>query len=1309
MLTAFTARPIVELKARDKSRIESLVAYGDRLLVGLHTGVLRIYRVPEPEPESEPDAGPEATPAAEATATAKSVDSPKTKAPAALLLREVEKFAPRAIEQLAIIKEANTLVALANYAVSLHDLRSFAPLPGAHPLPGTKNATAFAVTSNIVKDPATGIPEIVSRLAVAVKRRLLLWSWYASELSGDGAAAGGGGGGGGSGGGSHDADNVGGRAGAELAAGSEITLPETIRSLTWASATKVVVGMNAGYALVDVLTRTVEEMAGTAGTGGGGGGGGIGTGNSDASSGVSAAASRFGALGSASMGYMGLGNYMPKPLAAKLADGVVLLAKDVHTLFVTADAGRPLLDKRPIPWPTAPESIGYSYPYILALQPPARGSLEVRNPDTLSVLQTLALPGAAQLHVPPPSLSLAHAGKGFHVASERGIWKMDATDYDSQVAALVAQGQLDEAISLLGLLEDALLRNKAQTLRAVKMQKAEQLFRRRRYQDAMDLFNEEDVHAPPARVLRFFPRSIAGDLSDEGPPAAAAAGNNGDENGDKAPPDHPHQASESPESSTDDDAAAASAASPPPPPSTTTTTTGATNGNGHDGAHDMATPSSLPPASPALSALAKQREAAVSPPPAPELSSSLPRAAASGFSKMFRSRRGADPETASIASSRKGGGTESDAWAGPPAKDKKTGEDTAAATTSTTRASTTNTTAAATQHTNGYVPLEGKELLRAAEALNSYLAGTRARLQRVIDPATGKLKPRKRTDELRVLDTADDDSTDLDNNRGSDRENDHDDAAREARLRVMFTLVDTTMFRVLMLIRPKLASSLFRIPNFCDPAVVNERLLARSRYNELVNFFYGKRLHRQALELLKRFGEVTGEDRDDETRTMTTTTTMTDEEGEDTTTTTTTVKVPPALRGPQRTIAYLQSLPPDMIDLVLEFAAWTLRADPARGMEVFLADSENAETLPRDRVVRFLAGIDPRLEMQYLAHVIGELNDLTPEFHNRLIEQMIKQLQDRKPVEKAESANKEHRTAAEAEAEAEAEAGARDSNGAAAKPKQEGWDASMARLVAFLKESRQYSLSRAFALIPRQDPAFYEAQAVVLSNMGQHKQALDIYVFKMKDFDKAEEYCNRIYKTEELAAQSAPASTRSPASRESARRTSSSGGRTMTTTTTAITNNDGSNDSVDDEKQALYGRQDTHPPSPSPSAPAAASIYHPLLGLYLTPPPPHAPQLMPALALLAHHGARLPAASTLQLIPDGLPEGGRGPFLSAAAAAPAGRNRRVVVSEERVCGVCHKRLGGSVVAVLPDNAVVHYGCLHRSGGGGVDGSRAPWR
>ena len=61
-------------------------------------------------------------------------------------------------------------------------------------------------------------------------------------------------------------------------------------------------------------------------------------------------------------------------------------------------------------------------------------------------------------------------------------------------------------------------------------------------------------------------------------------------------------------------------------------------------------------------------------------------------------------------------------------------------------------------------------------------------------------------------------------------------------------------------------------------------------------------------------------------------------------------------------------------------------------------------------------------------------------------------------------------------------------------------------------------------------------------------------------------------------------------------------------------------------------------------------------------------------------------AQAMLLLGDGIP------------GEAGGRNRRVVVGEDRVCGVCHKRLGGSVIAVLPDNSVVHYGCLSRTRG-----------
>lgn len=770
------------------------------------------------------------------------------------LLREVEKFSTRAVEQLAIIKEANTLVSLSNYAVSLHDLHTFEPLES--PLARTRNATCFAVTSNIVRDAATGIPEIISRLAVAVKRRLLLWSWHESEL------------------------------GAEV---GEVVLAEAIRTVTWASATKVVCGMNAGYVLVDVVTQEVEDVVGPGAVAGGGGQG-----------------SRFGAYGSAGMGYMGLGGYVPKPLAAKLAGGGMLLAKDTSTLFIT-DEGRPL-DKRQIPWQLAPESIGYSYPYILALQAPARGSLEVRNPDTLSLLQTVALPGAAQMHFPPPTVSLAHAGKGFHVSSERCVWKMDATDYDAQVQELVAGGRLDEAISVLGMLEDALLRDKTETLRAVKMEKAELLFRQRRYRESMDLLNEDEVHAPPERVLRLFPRLIAGPLSGY---AEEGAGGEGAANGEEQ----------------DEEA----------------------NGKTADGESENAKSSAaVEAASPVKSG---------------------------GFTKMFLggglNKTGSD--TASVTSSRKGADAED----------------------------------AASTKANGHGGhgggggggesgvLEGKDLMNAVLELNSYLAGTRARLQRVIDPVTGKLKQGRSPgatgeDAFRSLLT---------------RSGDESEEQLERELQATFRLVDTTLFRAYMFSRPTLASSLFRIPNFCDPDVVNERLLEHNRYTELVDFFYGKRLHRQALELLRRFGATEAPD-----------------------------EAAPSLHGPERTARYLQNLPPEMVDLILEFADWVLRVSPELGMDIFTADTENAETLPRERVARFLGGIDVKLEVRYLEHVIDELNDMTPDFHNRLVELMIAHLVER-----------------------EKEGGEDDDDVGHC----------VEKLVTFLKESRQYSLSKAFQLIPK--------------------------------------------------------------------------------------------------------------------------------------------------------------------------------------------------------------------------------------------------
>ena len=330
--------------------------------------------------------------------------------------------------------------------------------------------------------------------------------------------------------------------------------------------------------------------------------------------------------------------------------------------------------------------------------------------------------------------------------------------------------------------------------------------------------------------------------------------------------------------------------------------------------------------------------------------------------------------------------------------------------------------------------LEGKDLKLAVHALQSYLAQCRVQIKRYID-IDGKLKealPQQNESQAEeykppfhcfIQQTGPPSQTDW-----------------AAELLKAAQLVDTTLFRAYMLASPGLAGSLFRLPNFCEPDVVQEKLYETGRYADLIDFLHGKRLHRQALELLAKFGKNEADE-----------------------------EVSPALQGPQRTVGYLQQLPPEMIDLILEYAEWPLRTDPQLGMEIFVADTENAETLPRQQVADYLQGIDSRLAVRYLEHIVEELNDTGPDFHQRLVDLLLERLR-------------------EGEFESDEE--------------KVRW---RERLQTFLKTSAQYNKVRVFKQLPPEDPDYFESRAIVLSKMGQHKQALSIYVFQLKDYAKAEE------------------------------------------------------------------------------------------------------------------------------------------------------------------------------------------------------------
>jgi Vam6/Vps39-like protein vacuolar protein sorting-associated protein 39 len=993
MLSAFTAQPIVELKQRDKSRIGSILSHSDQLFVGLNSGSLRVYRVKSSSPRDD-------EPTTHDGDSKSGTDSSATPSKPTELLREYEKFSRYKVEQLAVFREANILISLSNGLVSIHDLGTFEPT---QQLAKSKGASLFAVTSNVVEDASTGVPTLVSRLAVAVKRRLLLWTWHEGELA---------------------EENV------------EIALSHSIKSLTWASGTKLLAGLSGNYVLVNIETQEVKDIIGPGSIGG-----------------ATQENSRLGGT----MSYIGMGSMVPTPLATGLGENEMLLAKDINTHFI--DREGEAIGRKQVPWKAAPSAIGYSYPYLLTLQEASKGVLEVRNPQTLTLLQSIDLPGAVLLQVPNPSISLAHQGKGFLVASERVIWRMQGLNYDAQVDVLEEAGQLDEAISLLGMIEETLVADRPGRMREIKMQKAQKLFDEKKFRDSLDLFGE--VSAPPERVIRLYPPLIAGDLSiheETGTP----------------------KAEEEPEIT------------------------------------------DSPRKSPMKS------EAVVTPVKKVKIASS-------------------DAETASVKSVQ---------------------------------------TAA---NVNG-VP--DKELKTAVRELQAFLADVRRRLQRFFNPdqtvrSLSEVQTTAQSEDIRLI---------TENLLGLSS---LDDVDLGEKLLEVARLVDTTLFRAHMYATPSLAGSLFRISNFCDPDVVMTKLEESGRYNDLIEFLYGKRLHRQALERLQKFGQSEK-----------------------------TEEVGPALQGPARTVSYLQNLGPELIDTILEFARWPLQTDPELAMEIFLGDTENAESLPRERVLAYLDDIDKELALRYLEHVVDELNDETPELHQRLVTMYLDDLKDEKLPHRQEHLDK---------------------------------------FLTLLRTSDQYSPAKTLGLLPRDDSTFYEPRALVFSKMGNHKQALEIYVFKLRDTKRAEEYCNQTHLEETTK---------------------------------------------DSRHTATRPRGSTIDP-----AEEETSIYHVLLNLYLNPPKPEKPLFQPAIDLMARHGPRLPASSTLDLIPEDvlvrelefyfrgrirnansvmnesmIAAGLRkveavrvqAALLLGEGVSSGGRGRKVRVDEDRVCPVCYKRLANSVISVFPE-------------------------
>ncbi|GAA5860999.1 hypothetical protein JCM5353_003083 [Sporobolomyces roseus] len=204
------------------------------------------------------------------------------------------------------------------------------------------------------------------------------------------------------------------------------------------------------------------------------------------------------------------------------------------------------------------------------------------------------------------------------------------------------------------------------------------------------------------------------------------------------------------------------------------------------------------------------------------------------------------------------------------------------------------------------------------------------------------------------------------------------------------------------------------------------------------------------------------------------------------------------------------------------------------------------------------------------------------------------------------------------------------------------------KLIDFLETSKEYRPDRMLGRLPSED--MHEVRAILLGRLGRHEGALQIYVYQLEDHATAEQYCKRVYDNDESM---------------------------------------------------------------------RSTIFPLLLRLYLRPRPSHPLLFGPALSLLSTHAARIDPLEAFDLLPPLVSLSDMQVYLKKTLRRSTERRReavmvknvarswvdqaegelvdleerRVKISESRVCPQCYKRIGNSVIAIHnPHGEVTHYQC-----------------
>jgi len=262
------------------------------------------------------------------------------------------------------------------------------------------------------------------------------------------------------------------------------------------------------------------------------------------------------------------------------------------------------------------------------------------------------------------------------------------------------------------------------------------------------------------------------------------------------------------------------------------------------------------------------------------------------------------------------------------------------------------------------------------------------------------------------------------------------------------TLVDTTLLKVYIKGNPQLIPHLFKVKNYCHIEESQRVLLEEKKLTELVLLYKSKELHREALTLLAKTS------------------------------------------SPKDTINYLCQLGKQNMAIILEHSKWVLQKCPDDALAIFTTERKE-DSLPPSQIIPHLKHYAQPLLRQYLEYIINDpLNpDKTPEFHNDLVFEYLNAITELIKPDKLVVKRIPGQTVAGTE------------------PGLLG--ILRKKLIHFLETSKYYLPEKMLSRFPFDD--LYEERAILLSRIGRHESALAIYAHKLKNFQMAEDYCDRHY------------------------------------------------------------------------------------------------------------------------------------------------------------------------------------------------------